>query len=142
MRLTLQRLQLSNGCTIGELLLNGNHECWTLEDTVRAPGEKVPHQTAIPFGTYRVITDLSVRFGRVMLHVLDVPDFAGIRIHAGNDAADTDGCILVGLELGKERILQSLAALDQLQPKVQAALDAGEEVTIEVTQPVLEGVEG
>ena len=135
MRLILQRLQLLNGCTIGELLVNGNHECWTLEDTVRAPGEKVPHQTAIPFGTYRVITDLSARFGRVMLHVLDVPDFAGIRIHSGNTAADTDGCILVGLDRLKDRVGRSRAALDILQPKVQSALDAGEEVTIEVTQP-------
>ena len=135
MRLTLQRLQLSNGCTIGSLSVNGNHECWTLEDTVRAPGVKVAGQTAIPYGTYRVVADMSVRFGRVMLHLLDVPDFAGIRIHSGNRAADTEGCILVGLDRYTERIGRSHDALDQLQPKVQAALDAGEEVTIEITQP-------
>ena len=135
MRLILQRLQLLNGCTIGELLVNGNHECWTLEDTVRALGEKVPHQTAIPFGTYKVVIDKSVRFQRDMLHVLDVPMFAGIRIHSGNTAADTDGCILVGLDRLKDRVGRSRAALDILQPKVQSALDAGEEVTIEVTQP-------
>ena len=44
MRLVLERLQLNNGCTIGSLSINGNHECWTLEDTVRT-GPKVKGQT-------------------------------------------------------------------------------------------------
>jgi Family of unknown function (DUF5675) len=133
-RLTLQRLQQANGCTLGSLSINGNHECWTLEDTVRAPGVKVAGQTAIPAGTYKVVADWSARFQRIMLHVLDVPDFAGIRIHSGNTAADTEGCILVGLDRLKERVGRSRAALEMLQPKVQAALDAGEEVTLEVVR--------
>ena len=134
-RLVLERLSLLNGCTIGSLSVNGNFQCWTLEDTVRAPGVKIAGQTAIPFGTYKVITDMSQRFGRVMMHVMDVPGFAGIRIHSGNSAGDTEGCILVGLDRFSQRIGRSKDALAQLQPKVQAALDAGEAVRLEITQP-------
>jgi hypothetical protein len=78
--------------------------CFVLEDTARAPGIKIPGETAIPAGRYRVIVDWSNRFRKYSLHILDVPNFAGIRIHSGNTDKDTEGCLLVG----KARALNAL----------------------------------
>lgn len=82
--------------TISDLALNGERFCFVLEDTVRAAGVKIAGETAIPAGRYRVIVDWSNRFRKYAFHVLDVPNFAGIRIHSGNTDQDTEGCLLVG----------------------------------------------
>jgi hypothetical protein len=71
-------------------------ECFVLEDTVRAPGVKIQNETAIPAGRFRVIVDWSNRFKKYAFHILNVPDFTGIRMHSGNTDQDTDGCLLVG----------------------------------------------
>ena len=104
--LTLNRKWYTAKSTIGELLINGTFFCFVLEDVCRDlnrdgdlndPGEKkVQNQTCIPSGRYQVIIDNSARFKRPMPHVLNVPGFEGIRIHNGNTAADTDGCLLLG----------------------------------------------
>lgn len=117
-------------CTIGELLVNGIHECWTLEDVVRPTGEKVYGETAIPTGEYRVVITHSTRFNRDLPLVCDVPNFSGIRIHPGNTAADTHGCLLVGLRKGIDRVTDSRAAFEPLFAKIRNAIDNGEEVTI------------
>lgn len=131
MDLQLQRQPSANGCTIGELFVDGVHECWTLEDVVR-DGHKIAHETAIPPGTYRVIVTMSARFGRILPLVCDVPDFDGIRIHAGNTAADTSGCILVGQSRETVSIDGSRLALEALQPKIAGALARGQAVTIAI----------
>lgn len=120
--------------TLGDLYVDGIWNCHTLEDIDRyleAGGTKIPHDTAIPLGTYPVIIDLSTRFGRAMLHVLNVPQFAGIRIHAGNTTADTEGCILVGEDIDRDVLVRSKAALEPLFHEVSAAIDRGE--TVELT---------
>lgn len=142
MKLSLQRDPSGDRATLGALRVNGSFRCFTLEDIVRErPGVsveqwKIPKQTAIPAGTYRVVIDFSEHFERDMMHVLDVPGFEGIRIHSGNTADDTDGCILVGQKVqhasNQSWIRESMAALMDLQPLVQAAVDAGEEVTLEI----------
>lgn len=143
MKITLQRQPTYQDATLGSLSIDGILQCFTLEDVVREiPGKpvaewKVQDKTAIPVGQYKVIIDFSNRFQRPMIHVLDVTGFAGIRIHAGNTAADTDGCILVGQsKSGANSTGQSRAALDVLQPLVQAALDRGEDVTLQVIPAV------
>jgi hypothetical protein len=78
-------------------------------DTVK--GWKVANHTAIPYGTYKVLKTYSERFGRNMWELQDVPGFKGIRIHIGNTAADTSGCLLLGLRKEKDKILQSTAAI-------------------------------
>lgn len=98
MNLILYRKYLRPTYTIGKLFIDGSYFCDTLEDKVRdLPNEpKVPGQTAIPSGRYTVIMDFSVRFQRIMPHIINVPYFTGIRIHGGNTDADTEGCPLVG----------------------------------------------
>ncbi len=105
--------------TLGSLYVDGVWQCWTLEDQVRA--EKVPGQTAIPAGAYDVRLTPSPRFGRTLPEVLSVPGFQGIRIHAGNRASDTQGCLLVGSERGALWIAQSRLALERLMAKLVVA---------------------
>lgn len=133
MKMMLLRKPSNADCTIGRLFVDGEHECWTLEDVVRPDGEaKVPGKTAIPAGTYRVLVTLSPRFGTRLPLLMDVPGFEGVRIHPGNTAADTEGCILVGQSAGQAAILRSRVAFAPLLAKIEAALARGETVTIEV----------
>ena len=132
MNLTLQRRPSANGATIGELLIDGTHECWTCEDVVRAPGVKVPGETAIPAGRYRVTITQSARFGRMMPLINDVPGFEGIRIHIGNTAADTEGCVLLGQTCGTSTVAASKLAFDAFYPKLEAALNDGGECWITI----------
>jgi len=120
MRLVLQRKWASETSTIGELSVDGVFECYTLEDVVRV-GPKVPGATAIPAGEYKVVIDMSTRFKKLMPHVLDVPGFEGIRIHAGNVSADTEGCPLLGRTKGKDFVGESKLAFDAFFLKLQAA---------------------
>ena len=98
MQLKLIRDGLKPGYTTGKLFIDGKLFCYTLEDTVRPQGVKVDGATAIAPGTYRVIISMSPRFKRLMPLLLEVPGFTGVRIHAGNRAEDTEGCVLVGFE--------------------------------------------
>jgi Family of unknown function (DUF5675) len=117
--------------TIGELYIDGQFECYTLEDTVRGPGIKIPGATAIPIGRYQVLIDYSNRFQRNMPHVLDVPGFDGIRIHSGNTDKDTEGCILLGKTEGNDFIGHSKEEFDQFFAKLEDGLMQGK-VYIEV----------
>ncbi len=122
MNLTLERLQFDEDCTIGKLYIDGEFRCFVLEDTVREnpiglrPVEawKIHGKTAIPYGTYQIVITMSARFGRPLPLLLDVPGFTGIRIHPGNSAVDTDGCLLPGLDLYPKSVGRSRIAFDQL----------------------------
>lgn len=122
MFMVLQRDDLSDVRTLGGLIVTGtDFSCHTLEDQVRPRGaEKVPGQTAIPAGLYRVVVNWSKRFRRPMPLVEDVPGFSGIRIHSGNFASHTEGCILVGLLRGVDAVYQSKAAFEALLPLILA----------------------
>lgn len=124
MRLRLERTTLTDQSTIGKLFIDGQFECFTLEDKVRAV--KIPGRTAIPAGTYEVRLTFSPRFQRVVPALENVPEFSGIRIHPGNTAGDTEGCILVGQQAGKDVISNSRAAYSQLFEKLQAGTEAGQ----------------
>ena len=131
MKLKLERTYCGPSCTIGSLYVDGAFECFTLEDIVRA-GEKVPGDTAIPAGSYNVVITPSNRFKRDLPLLENVPNFSGIRIHPGNTAEDTEGCLLVGRTKGTSFVGESKAAFTALFAKLRQALDEGDTVTIEV----------
>jgi hypothetical protein len=93
--LLLIRKVYTNESTIGDLYINGKFFCYTLEDVVRANNIKIDKETAIPQGIYQVDITYSPRFKRKMPILYGVPMFTGIRIHGGNKAENSEGCILV-----------------------------------------------
>lgn len=127
MILRLIREPSIEGATLGCLFVEGHFAAFTLEDEIRErPGEpvaswKVPGQTAIPAGRYRVIVTPSHRFQRPLPLVVDVPGFEGIRIHPGNSVHDSSGCILVGRDRAPGRVLQSRIAFETLFPQIARA---------------------
>ena len=139
MKMLLERTWCGPVCTIGTLSIDGKTECFVLEDVVRGGADpatvaqwKVHGQSAIPKGTYGVIITFSPHFGRDLPLLRGVPGFDGIRIHPGNVAADTEGCLLVGRTKMHDSVGESRAAFVELEAKIDAALDAGEDVTIEI----------
>ena len=130
MKLLLQRHVSTDECTTGDLYLNGQWYCYTLEDVVRK--DKIKGKTAIPRGLYKVTVNWSSRFNRPLPLLLDVPKFVGVRIHTGNTADDTEGCILVGKALGKDGIYKSKEAYNDLFERIKVALNLNNEITIEI----------
>jgi len=137
MKLVVQRAKTVGETTLGNLSVDGVSFCDTLEDVVReVPGTpvgdwKVAGKTAIPAGVYRLAAVNSPRFGPDTLTVMDVPGFTHIRIHAGNVAADTQGCLLVGYKTAPEFISWSQMTLQKLKGLVLPVLRKGQTVTIE-----------
>lgn len=134
----LQRHPSTSEATIGEMTCDGEPMGYVLEDVVReVPGApvsawKVPGETAIPSGRYRVIVTESDRFGRRLPLLLDVPGFSGIRIHPGNVAANTEGCLLPGLTAAGAMVFRSRDACQAWQDRIETALLAGREVWITI----------
>lgn len=144
MNLQLIRTHLLSDRTLGTLYAPGL-VLRTLEDAVRTdPVPETPEneakvygQTAIPEGTYTVIIDYSPRFKVEMPHLLDVPGFEGVRIHAGNTPADTHGCILVGRFMASDDTLrQSRVAYDELMNKLEYAYARNETITLTISTEV------
>lgn len=117
--------------TIGEMYCDTLFLGYTLEDTVRAHGVKIPHETAIAAGRYRVRMTWSNRFKKVMPELMSVPMFAGIRIHGGNTEANTEGCILLGSKRTEDRISNCASALTRLHQIISDEERKGE-VWIEI----------
>lgn len=136
MQLLIMRRPSLKGSTIGDLFIDGKRFCYTLEDVIREiSGQSVfawkrPGETAIPRGRYRVEVTMSPHFGRRLPLLLDVPGYEGVRIHPGNKAADTEGCILVGFECEGNIIYKSQLAFAGLFTLIQRALGEGETVYI------------
>ena len=115
--------------------LEGAYICDTLEPTWRDykhGGRKVRGCSAIPEGRYPVVITYSPKMKQWLPRLVNVPMFSGIRIHAGNTARDTQGCILVGQNLKKGMVLNSRIWLKRLKDKIVEAKDKGEAVWITV----------
>ena len=116
MKLLLKRVIKGDTYTVGDLYIDGVHFCDTLEDKDRGLTsdmsqleileKKVNGETAIPTGTYKITMDVvSPRFSKKSFYsfcggklprLINVKGFEGVLIHVGNNASDTEGCILVG----------------------------------------------
>ena len=114
--LEVRRVKKESDYTIGQLFVNGEYFCDTLEDEIRQV--KVMHETAIPVGTYKVTLERSPRFKRILPLLHNVPGFTGILIHSGNTDKHTSGCILVGKSTGST-LINSLATLEKLMTILQ-----------------------
>lgn len=119
MELTLKRDILADGYTLGLLSVDGKPYCYTVEDKVRE-GVKIPGKTAIPYGRYKVIVNMSNRFKKLMPLLIDVPGFEGVRIHSGNTAEDTEGCIIVGKIRTEKGVRDSRDVAQQLTELLKA----------------------
>lgn len=141
MELTSVRTYFTPVSTISKLAVDGVFECYILEDTCRedVPGTWKPEMkqatiTAIPYGRYRVVLTLSNRFKRVLPEVLNVPNFEGVRIHPGNNATNTEGCLLPGQTRDIDWVGNSGAAFGPLYRKLETAAARGEKIWLEVTK--------
>lgn len=137
MKLTLIRKIFTDDFTVGELYVDDCFFCETIEDKVRElkkAEDKVPSKTAIPYGIYKIIISWSKRFKKFMLELLGVQYFSGVRIHSGNTAEDSQGCIIVGKYYKDGTVINSRNTMSSLFSKVKDAIDKNEEVTIEIKE--------
>lgn len=154
MILRVERTYRGPQYTIGHLYIDGKFFSDTLEDPDRGltqtmplsqiKAAKIKGDTCIPYGKYTVnMNTVSAKYSNTakykyaaiakgkMPRVMNVPGFEGILIHAGNTQVDTEGCLLVGFNKAKGRVLNSQDTWQKLYTKLKAASDKGEVITIE-----------
>ena len=142
MRLTLKRIANRDTYCIGKLYINGKYFADTLEDTDRGLSDamteeeikriKVKGETAIPVGIYKVILNYSPKYKKVMPLITNVKGYSGIRIHSGNSAKDTEGCLLVGRNTVVGRLTDSRKCYEALFKRLQQK--GSNDITIDITR--------
>lgn len=141
MKLKLERKYFKDTYTIGNLYVDGLFFSNTLEDKNRDVNKngkfdngeaKVYGETCIPFGTYKIVVNMSPKLKRELPRLLNVPSFKGILIHRGNTAKDSAGCILVGENKAVGKVLNSTPYEERLVKMMKEAIARGEEITIEI----------
>lgn len=153
MRLKLVRKYRLNTYTIGKLYIDDVYFCDTLEDKDRGltsdmslgdiQKAKVKGATCIPYGQYKVTLGVKsakysnprYKYAQIangyMPRLLNVKGFDGILIHAGNTDKDTEGCILVGYNKVKGKVVDSQATWTKLYQRLKESKDA---ITIEIVK--------
>lgn len=106
MLVVIERKWKKDTYTIGRVFIDGNFFSNSMEDKDRGLTKDMPlaeikkrkvyGETAIPTGKYKVTMTYSPKYKRMMPQIMNVKGFSGIRIHSGNTAADSLGCILFG----------------------------------------------
>lgn len=140
MEIDLHRKWRKKAYTIGVLSINGQRICETLEDTDRGLSSsmskeeiakrKIYAETAIPTGKYQVVLTYSPRFKKKLPLVMNVPGYEGIRIHSGNKAKDTEGCILCGRNTAVGTVTNSRYWTNKVINMIDSAIAKKEQVTI------------
>ena len=104
--------------TIGELFLNGERMCDTLELPWKDNQKNI---SCIPEGVYKVRLRLARESAtRDYLHLLieDVPNRKWVLVHRGNYASDSRGCVLVGFASKQDYVKNSTFAMDLLMKEI------------------------
>ena len=124
MELLLRRLYIKESYVIGKLYIDGKYYCDVVEDKDRGLTQDMPlseikkikvmHETAIPYGEYKVVLSYSPRFKRILPAILNVPGFEGIRIHNGRDKNSSSGCLIVGRNTIKGGVTSSKEYMEKL----------------------------
>lgn len=153
MELIVDRKWKKQSYTISNLLVDGKWFCNVLEDADRGLDSsmsiakirelKKPSITAIPRGTYEITLDVispkyytnsfykQVCNGKVP-RLLNVKGFEGILIHAGNTDKDSAGCLLVGINLERGKVLKSQETFRKLYKMLSEAKLRGEYIQITI----------
>jgi hypothetical protein len=96
--LTIHREYSASNCTSGYLAVNGRIQAYTLE---RPWAGNQPAISAIPVGSYPA----TLRYDHTdqwRIELTGVPGRTHVEIHTGNTPDDTEGCILIGKQLGAD----------------------------------------
>lgn len=144
MELLLERKWKKPSYTIGILYIDGKKFCNTIEDVDRGLDDsmllmeiakkKIPNVTAIPTGIYSIdLNTVSPKFGGKAFYkkvcngkvprLQNVKGFSGILIHAGNTANDSSGCILVGENKIKGKVINSQTTFEKLYKILKSSKD-------------------
>ena len=152
LNIIITRKHFLPNCTIGTLEVKYEdvpicpiYICDTLEPhTIDWSKEKkVKGKTAIPCGRYKVTYRLSMKFGRKMPFLENVPNFEGIMMHWGNHPRDSKGCILVGhnphvsKDVIAPRLVASRTSFYLLEKYIMKAFEKNEPVYVEVKDVTL-----
>ena len=132
MKITLVRRWFGDTKTIGKILINGIFCYYALEDVIRPNGVKIYGQTAIPYGKYNVSVSHSQKLGRTLPLIENVPNFSGIRIHAGVDESWTEGCILISRYLKDGKLVKDSPSETAITTLIQNALNKNETVEFSI----------
>lgn len=152
LELILERKWKKPDYTIGRLFVDGEFFSNTLEDTDRGLTSemtaeqirkiKIKAKTAIPTGRYKITLSVqSPRFKDKKAYAFckgylprlqAVKGYAGICIHIGNFAKDTEGCILVGENKVKGAVVNSTVWFKKLYDILKKADEAGREIWITI----------
>lgn len=132
MKLEVRRKEETSRSIIGELWIDGQKECYTLEPARTNP-VNVGHP-CISAGSYNVIFTPSPHLGYITPELENVPGRSDIRIHVGNFPRDTDGCILVGSAKNINWVSSSKVAFAQLMTLLKTATDS---ITITIIDTVV-----
>ena len=118
--LVLLRVENLDIVTRGVLLAEGKFLCLTLENPWR---DNEVNVSCVPEGLYTVVKYYSHRHGETF-KVIDVPGRSGIIFHKGNVEEDTEGCILLGMEIGtiegRPAVMQSKTAMERFRNLMNA----------------------
>lgn len=150
MELVLERKWKKTNYTIGTLSIDGKKFCETIEDTDRGLKStmteteilklKKPNITAIPTGTYTIdLNTISPKFGSKAFYTAicngklprlqNVKGFSGVLIHCGNTEQDTSGCIIVGENKIKGKVINSQKTFEKLYRTLKSSRD---KITIKI----------